>query len=292
MRARTALILHELQTQLRKESTLEQLCENPAVVAMATNEELSRAQRGLIAVTVSIMQDKLIESLKTRADDLRAALEAERSIFIAMSASFVDAARGLYKLPFLQLSSSDATPPQAAEERDPISRWLTWGNVSAASAVVLLGVALFYTKAYASYKDRAESQSALIEELRKQTATLQDQRDRAIESHDVLMKEKADIEKDRDFQRTLASEMTRNAAMAATQVAAAVTENADSLKVEVATLKARVEQHRSETLNAQQNAGVFKSLFDAERKRSDAQNDALVRLNAELNKLRAQKGRS
>jgi len=60
MHQRTAQVVLSLQDAIRKESTLEQIIENPAIKALASSDELSKPRRGLIAATVSIMQDKLI----------------------------------------------------------------------------------------------------------------------------------------------------------------------------------------------------------------------------------------
>ncbi len=188
---RTAMVLQHVQEAMQQESTLESVLDNPVVTGFATGDELSRPQRGLVAATVSLMQDKLIEQLRFQADDLRRSLESERFMLAALANNFAASVKAMYTIPFLSFVRPAGNVDLQSEPPKKKSKWawlLTWGNISAAMAIIAFAVALFYTKAYASYKDRAESQAETITDINDQLSSVNAEKGTIVSQLEALQK--------------------------------------------------------------------------------------------------------
>ncbi|MGH7786550.1 MAG: hypothetical protein ACRERC_06755 [Candidatus Binatia bacterium] len=172
MSDRKALIAR-MRAEVQSRTALEVVLSNPAVREFARGgEDLSERQRGLLATAVAVIQQDVISYLQQE-------VEAQRRMTLDLVGGMTFAAvlgvkRG-WRTPLVTAEGGeggdgDRRGRKNRGDEDPRARlwnYVNWGNFVTVAAVALLAVAIFFTKAYASYKDRAEAQAEYIADLQK-----------------------------------------------------------------------------------------------------------------------------
>jgi hypothetical protein len=286
----------------QEKSTLEQILQNPAITGYASGDELSKPQRGLVATTVSLMQDLLIRQLKDQAEDLRASLEEQRVLLRAVT-KLPGAIATLYRMPMFQ---RERQPNERPAPRSRMAAIVTWGNFLAVAGLVIASVAIFFTKAYSSYKDRAESLSASLGDATSESKKLHEEKVSLAAQLQAQLQRAGELVKDRDFWKTTADlrektvqdkdkELKDQASkIGVQQDAAALSKDLETSKSELqskkdslATLEARMATVQQEVRGAQEQREVFRNLFEQEQKKTGDRLGDVERLQREIGEAKA-----
>jgi hypothetical protein len=196
--------IRELDTAVRDPAVLSRVLAAAEVRALGRDGSLSERQRGLIATAVSLVQEDVIALLRQEVESLGILVQEERRRTVEIARGLASGAllglRQAWRQPLISVDvetaeEHSATP--AGQRKRPASRlldhvrpYLNWGNFGSISAIILLVVAIFYTKAYASLKDRVENQQGYVGELEAQRTRLNQRVEELIASNGQLTGER------------------------------------------------------------------------------------------------------
>lgn len=306
---RNAAFLQAVQRAVRSESTLEQVLNNPAIRGYATGDDLSRPQKGLVAAAVSVMQDRLVLQLENNVDQLRQILEDQRLFSLsALKYGAVNAAiaiRALWSIPMVG-------PAEAEEEKSYFSRkepakktlssWVNWGNFATLAALVLLAVAIFYTKAYASFKERVENQEKIITEHKQSIVELRSTLETK-QAQLTAVEEKANkATEDAEYWRAASETADRNITELNKRIQAALSkageeaqrtqERLSSVQKNYDESMARIARLETERTNDNSRSATYQDLWNRAReelkrveRRAERLNQENTKLNGDLQRL-------
>ena len=262
-------LVRRIEQDVRGRTSLERVLKTQAIQDFATGDSLSDKQRGLVAATVAVLQQDVIDCLESEVDLLsnHLALQREQTAEIIKSVTFasVMGIRQAWNMPLVTVSAAgggdggdDSGDVGSATGGGSFWRYLTWGNFMSGAAAILLCVALFYTKAYSSYKERAENQKEEIVELKGKLADQDLQLTDLRSTKGNLDKANEELEFWKAKAETLAQKVGSAEATADVQV--------DSVTAQLAEANANLAQAQEQAKNAQKNADTYESL----RKKANA----------------------
>jgi hypothetical protein len=118
------------------------------------------------------MQDELIGLAEDQVASLREELRDQRHFVTEIvgrtTAGLLLGLRNGWTIPLINENASTSGSATLPTFRERVMAFLNWGNFATAAGVLILCVALYYTKAYSSLKDRVENQSKYVTELESQ----------------------------------------------------------------------------------------------------------------------------
>ncbi len=284
-----------------EESTLQLVMESDPVKSFAKTDdgELSAPQRGLVAATVSVMQDKLLQLMLKHADDLRRDAILEKQFLVALverTSSFRQQVQRLYALPLIAPTSKNGDAPGGGGDKDGrgILRHLSWGNLVGITTVILAGIAIFTTQAYAMYKDRVDVQEATIknrdetigekqqeiarldQEREKTSAELADEREKRILAEGKYTGAAQQAEEDRK---------KYDAMVASAAVEPVLKQNVDLLTADNARIQRELEQAQADVEKLKSTRDSSASDAKTYRDRWKAGEDEVTKLKGEIKSL-------
>lgn len=283
---------------VRNELTLEGVLNASPVRDFGKEGNLSERQRGLVASVVSVMQDQIIDLLRSEAELLADQIAEQRRLTseVLRSATFglVVGLRQAWSAPLITRDPASSAPaPGGSLQRSwlrSVASYLNWGNFATVAAVLLVGVALYFTKAYSSYKDRAENQAAFITEL-SSTRDQQEKRIKELEGQLTGAKEEsAKLSEDLAVANARAETAQARIKDLQTGVASAGDLqdqlNAAAAKLTEQTAKAAANEQKA--VGARNDADTYRRLRNEEKERADRAEKNSFRLESENQKLKAE----
>lgn len=288
------------EERFRNQSTVDEVYESPALLQATRDGKLTNYQRGIVAVVVSIMQDRMINCYRETVDILEKELQEQRSSLAQMSQAFTSGSLSLlqnaWQAPMFFVGGSpsrEGGDDSGTHKTNKIASWLTWGNFSAMAAIVLLCVATFYTKAYSSWKERAEGQAGYVVDLEKERDSLRENVDRLT----------AEVGEANSKAEEIGTQLTvaKAAAETARQLADDMKESVGDAKVneqlesQLKTTTADLHDQIAKTAKAEErakksdhNAATYKNLWETEKRNASKAGERAKALNAENMDLKRQ----
>jgi hypothetical protein len=302
---RRALVLdsstRSLTERVRSQDTLNGVMDATAVIAFGRDGELSTPQRGLVATVVAVMQDKVIDAVNEQNRLLHEQLIEQRrvtsEVIKGVAISFVRGFRQAWTTPLVHSDQRDGAKDDADKSEKGLGRFLNWGNFSAGAALVFLAIALYYTKAYASYKDRVENQASYIEELKKSQTEQKQKLDTVTAQNLKAAQDLSGVQTEAAVWK--AKSQTAQQTIDALQIKAGAAASADSLQQQLnklnaaqAELSAKAAGSNEKAIAAQTESDTYKTLWQHEKERADNSEKRAGLLNEENNKLQLEKAKS
>lgn len=280
-----------LVDEVRKRTSLEAVMACAPVQDLAKGGEFSTSQHALIASVVSVMQDKFIDLAQSQVDTFRQELREQRNFVTEIvgktTTGLILGLRNGWRAPLVTENAQpvgDEIPPTLWGR---IKAFLNWGNFATAAGVLVLCVALYYTKAYSSLKDRVENQSHYVTELESQNQTKDSKIKTDEASIATLTKQLTDANAqdaiDSARYQTVADQLNKQAG-SATDLQTQLT----SQQAKVADLSAKAASDEARMNAAQNDATTFNKLYEQERTALSKAEDNSSALNKENEKLALQ----
>ncbi|OUS27293.1 hypothetical protein A9Q99_14855 [Gammaproteobacteria bacterium 45_16_T64] len=285
------------------ESTVDEMLRHPQVKKHGTFSRLSASQQNLVTSVVSVMQDKATSDVKNNAETLKQIILAEREALKAMSNSFASTAKSLYKLPLIaptkQYEHNDfhqaETVPETARDTFkahdvPVtnensahwSRFISWGNMLAVAALVLLVLVVktsvetanFETQYHNAVKEVDSLESIIEAKNQKYEGLLEEMQLAQVKvaslSSDIEGLKKGEAQKQAIFQATIKQQESKLEKMAILSSAAK-----ETLNGEIQALQAELSIYKGKDIDQTEQSEIWKQLAQ-ERK------DELHKLQAQI----------
>lgn len=296
------LALEKLSNRVKSGSTLSEVLNDPLIISQGRGSELSDKQRGLVATVVSVMQDKVLNAIADQNILLHEQLVQERRItaeFVkGVTSSFIQGIKQAWSAPLVTTVAAPKQADRGSDAQDEgeapskgFRRFLTWGNLATTFAIVFLAVALYFTKAYSSYKDRADNQATFIEELKVTRADQQQSITNLTEKIGQLSGELSVLKEESAIWKAKAE--TAQARIEQLQVQVGGAQSAEDLQQQIGELSAKLADAASraaageqKTIAARNESATYQKLWKEATQESERFEAAAGMLNKENNKLK------
>ncbi len=158
--------------------TIEHILKHPQVKKHGLLGRLSSNQESLVTSVVSIMQDKVATDARRNAAALKEVIIHEREALLGMSNSFAETAKSLYKLPLINTTHSGSVPSSPSQGQPPrppgfITRFLSWGNLLAISAIILTVLVIKTSVETANFETKFHASQTNLDQLNADHDALQ-----------------------------------------------------------------------------------------------------------------------
>ena len=276
--------------EIKKRTSLENVIASSPVQSLATGSDgnLSTNQHALVATVVSVMQDDLIGLAKDQVETLREELREQRSFVTDIvgrtTTGLILGLRNGWAMPLVSEDPVDVTEATPPTVWDRVKAFLNWGNFVTAAGVLVLGVALYYTKTYSSLKDRVENQSKYVTELEAQGKRDQTElkaRQTKIDDLDTQLTEaKSNSAVDRARYETAQQQLSTQ-----TGSTSDLQTQLNSSQAKVADLSAKAAAAEAKLSAAQNDVATFRKLYDDDQKQLSKVEDNASTMNKENQRL-------